>query len=62
MPALLIFAEDGTIEMGWLSRFEQLFPRHRSVVIRVSHQFPQVYDSQGIATANRNWWDEAILS
>ena len=62
MLALLIFAEDGTIEMGWLSRFEQLFPRHRSVVIRGSHHFPQVYDSLGVATAIRSWWDEEIAS
>ncbi len=60
MPALLIFAEDGTIEMGWLSRFEQLFPRHRSVVIHGSHHFPQVYDSLGVANAIRHWWDEEI--
>ncbi|HEX9133495.1 MAG TPA: alpha/beta fold hydrolase [Ktedonobacteraceae bacterium] len=60
MPALLIFAEDGTIEMGWLSRFEQLFPLHRSVVMQGSHHFPQVYDSQGVATAIRRWWDEEI--
>jgi len=62
MPALLIFAEDGTIEMGWLSRFEQLFPRHRSVVIHGSHHFPQVYDAAAVATAIRSWWDEEIAS
>jgi haloalkane dehalogenase len=62
MPALLIFAEDGTIEMGWLSRFEHLFPRHRSVVIQGSHHFPQVYDTLGVATAIRCWWDEEIAS
>ena len=55
MPALLIFAEDGTIEMGWLSRFEQLFPRHRSVVIQGSHHFPQVYDAAAVAAAIRSW-------
>ncbi len=60
MPELLIFAEDGTIEMGWLSRFEQLFPRHRSVVIQGSHHFPQVYDPLGVATVIRSWWDEEI--
>jgi len=62
MPALLIFAEDGTIEMGWLSRFEQLFPRHRPVVIHGSHHFPQVYDAAAVATAIRSWWDEEIAS
>lgn len=62
MPALLIFAEDGTIEMGWLSRFEQLFPWHRSVVIQGSHHFPQVYDAAAVAAAIRSWWDEEIAS
>ncbi len=62
MPALLIFAEDGTIEMGWLSRFEQFFPRHRSVVMRGSHHFPQVYDAAAVAAAIRSWWDEEIAS
>jgi haloalkane dehalogenase len=62
MPVLLIFAEDGTIEMGWLSRFEQLFPRHRSVVIQGSHHFPQVYDAAAVAAAIRRWWDEEIAS
>ncbi len=62
MPALLIFAEDGTIEMGWLSRFEQLFPRHRSVVIQGSHHFPQVYDAAAVAAAICRWWDEEIAS
>ncbi len=60
MPALLIFAEDGTIEMGWLSRFEQLFPRHRSVVIQGSHHFPQVYDSAAVAAAIQSCWDKEI--
>src|SRR6266567_4407679 len=62
LPALLIFAEDGTIEMGWLSRFEQLFSRHRSVVIQGSHHFPQVYDSAAVAAAIQSWWDEEIAS
>ena len=62
MPALLIFGEDGTIEMGWLARLERIFPRHRSVVIRGSHHFPQVYDASAVAAAIRNWWDEEIAS
>ena len=60
MPALLIFAEDGTIEMGWLARLERIFPRHRSVVIRGSHHFPQIYDSATVASAIRSFWDEEI--
>jgi hypothetical protein len=54
--------EDGTIEMGWLARLERIFPQYRSVVIRGSHHFPQVYDAAAVAAAIRIWWDEEIAS
>ena len=61
MPALLIFGEtDGLLKLGWLTRFEQIFPRHRSIVMHGCHHFPQVYDAPGVATAIRIWWDEEI--
>jgi haloalkane dehalogenase len=61
MPALLIFGDqDGLIKIGWLTRFEHLFPRHRSIVIKDCGHFPQEYDPVGIATAIRRWWDEEI--
>jgi haloalkane dehalogenase len=61
MPALLIFGEtDGLLKMGWLTRFERLFPRHRSIVMHGCHHFPQVYDAPGVTTAIRRWWDEEI--
>jgi pimeloyl-ACP methyl ester carboxylesterase len=56
MPALLIFGEtDGLLKLGWLTRFERLFPRHRSIVMHGCHHFPQVYDASGVATALRAW-------
>ncbi len=61
MPALLIFGEtDGLLKLGWLTRFEQIFPRHRSIVMPGCHHFPQVYDAPGVATTIRRWWDEEI--
>lgn len=61
MPALLIFGEtDGLLKMGWLDRFEQIFPRHRSIVMLEAHHFPQEYDAAGVAAAIRRWWDEEI--
>jgi haloalkane dehalogenase len=61
IPALLIFGDtDGTIKMGWLDRLERIFPRHRSIIMRGSHHFPQIYDASGVATAIRSWWDEEI--
>jgi haloalkane dehalogenase len=61
MPALLIFGDqDGLIKIGWLTRFEQIFPRHRSIVIKDCGHFPQEHDPVGIATEIRKWWDEEI--
>jgi len=61
MPTLLIFGEtDGLLKLGWLTRFEQMLPRHRSIVMPGCHHFPQVYDAPGVATAIRRWWDEEI--
>jgi haloalkane dehalogenase len=61
MPALLIFGNlDGLIKLGWLTRFEKMFPRHRSVVMHDCHHFPQEYDAIGVAVAIRRWWDEEI--
>ena len=61
MPALLIFGEtDGLVKLGWLTRFEQMFPRHRSLVMAGCHHFPQVYDAPGVVTAIRSFWEEEI--
>ncbi len=62
MPALLIFAEDATIKMGWLARLEHIFPRHRIIIMKGSHHFPQIYDSAAVASAIQSWWDEEIAS
>jgi len=61
IPALLIFGDlDGTIKMGWMARLERIFPRHRSIVMKGSHHFPQVYDSVAVADAIRSFWDEVV--
>jgi haloalkane dehalogenase len=61
IPALLMFGDlDGTIKMGWLARLERIFPRHRSIVMKGSHHFPQVYDSVAVADAIRSFWDEVV--
>jgi haloalkane dehalogenase len=63
IPALLIFGDtDGTIKMGWLDRLEHIFPRHRSIIIKGSHHFPQIYDSAAVAAAIRSFWDEEVAS
>jgi haloalkane dehalogenase len=61
MPALLIFGDlDGTIKLGWLARLERIFPRHRTIIMKGSHHFPQVYDSTAVASAIRSFWDEEV--
>jgi haloalkane dehalogenase len=61
MPVLFIFGEtDSLVKMGWLARFEQILPRHRSIVMAGCHHFPQIYDSPGVASAISSWWDEEI--
>ena len=60
-PALLIFGDqDATIKMGWLARLEHIFPRHRTIIMKGSHHFPQIYDFTAVARAIRNFWDEEI--
>src|SRR6266581_2472004 len=63
MPALLIFGDqDATIKMGWLARLERIFPRHRTIIMKGSHHFPQIYDSTAVASAIRSFWDVAIAA
>ncbi len=63
MPALLIFGDqDATIKMGWLARLERIFPRHRTIIMKGSHHFPQIYDSAAVASAIRSFWDEEIAA
>ena len=61
MPALLIFGDqDATIKMGWLARLERIFPRHRTIILKGSHHFPQIYDAVAVADAIRSFWDEVV--
>ncbi|HLX57673.1 MAG TPA: alpha/beta fold hydrolase [Ktedonobacteraceae bacterium] len=61
IPALLIFGDlDGTIKLGWLARLERIFPRHRTIILKGSHHFPQIYDSAAVADAIRSFWDEVV--
>ena len=63
IPALLIFGDrDGTIKMGWLTRLERIFPRRRSILMKGSHHFPQIYDSAAVAQAIGRFWDEVVTA
>jgi haloalkane dehalogenase len=61
LPTLLAFADsDPTYKAGWLSRYEDLFANHRSVLIEGSHHFPQEYNPGAMVAAIRDWWDETM--
>lgn len=63
LPALLIFGDmDGSIQMGWLTRLEGIFPRNRSIVMPGANHFPQVYDAPGVAAAIQRWWDDGMAA
>lgn len=61
MPALLLFADnDSTYKAGWLSRYEQMFPRHRSVIVKGSDHFPQEHAPSQMVAAIQDWWEPEI--
>ena len=66
MPALLIFSDnDSTYKAGFLGRYEKLFPRHRSVIIKSTgnsqaDHFPQENAPGEIVVAIRDWWDHEL--
>ena len=63
IPALLISGDlDGTIKLGWLARLERIFPRHRTIILKGSHHFPQIYDSAAVADAIHSFWDEVVTA
>ena len=61
MPVLLLFADnDPTYKAGWLSRYEQMFPRHRSVIVKGADHFPQEHAPGQMVAAIRDWWEHEI--
>ena len=61
MPVLLLFADnDSTYKAGWLNRYERMFSRHRSVVVKGSDHFPQEHAPAQMVTAIRDWWEHEL--
>jgi len=61
MPVLLPWGDsDPTYKAGWLQRYEQLFPRHRSLIIAGGGHVPQEDDPLLIAKAIREWWESDV--
>jgi haloalkane dehalogenase len=63
IPALLVFGtEDATYKAGWLDRFQDVFPRHRSLVLEGADHFPQEHDPARIVAVIRDWWDREVIN
>ena len=61
LPLLLTFGNtDEAYKSGFMSRWEGMFPNHRSYIIDGGTHFPQEDDPQGIAKAVRSWWQEVV--
>lgn len=66
MPALLIFSDnDSTYKAGFLSRYERLFPRRRTVIIKgtgnaQADHFPQEFAPGQMVSAIRDWWKDDV--
>lgn len=61
LPVLFVFADnDSTYKAGFLSRYERLFPRHRSVLIVGGGHILQEHSPEKMAAAIRDWWDNDV--
>jgi haloalkane dehalogenase len=57
LPVMILFGDDdATYRAGWAQKFEQIFPKHHTVILKGGHHFPPEYDPQGIAKAIRAWY------
>jgi haloalkane dehalogenase len=61
MPLLLTFGNmDEAYKAGFMQRWMQMFPNHRTFIIEGGTHFPQEDDPQGIVKAIRSWWQEVV--
>lgn len=61
MPLLLTFGDtDEAYKSGFMVRWQQMFPNHRSFIIKGGTHFPQEDDAEGIVKAIRSWWQEMV--
>jgi haloalkane dehalogenase len=62
LPVLLMYGEnDAAVRAGFMSRFEGIFPYHRSVLIRGEQHFPHEGAPEEMVAAIEDWWpDDAV--
>jgi haloalkane dehalogenase len=57
LPVLLMYGEnDAAVQAGFMSRFEEIFPRHRSVLIKGEQHFPHEGAPEEMVAAIKDWW------
>jgi haloalkane dehalogenase len=57
LPVLLMYGENDAVrKAGFMTRFEEIFPNHRSVVIKGEQHFPHEGAPEEMIAAIREWW------
>jgi haloalkane dehalogenase len=63
LPVLLMYGEnDAAVRAGFMSRFEGIFPYHRSVLIRGEQHFPHEGAPEEMVAAIKDWWSDDTVS
>jgi haloalkane dehalogenase len=62
LPVLLMYGEnDAAVQAGFMSHFEEIFPYHRSILIRGEQHFPHEGAPEEMVAAIQDWWsDDAV--
>lgn len=61
LPVLLMYGEnDAAVQAGFMSRFEEIFPRHRSVLIEGEQHFPHEGAPEEMIAVIRDWWPGGV--
>jgi len=62
LPVLLMYGEnDAAVRAGFMSRFEDIFPHHRSVLIKGEQHFPHEGAPEEMISAIKNWWSGEVV-
>jgi haloalkane dehalogenase len=62
LPVLLVYGENDAVrKVGFMSRFEEIFPNHRSVVIKGEQHFPHEGAPEEMIAAIRDWWSAGVV-
>lgn len=62
LPVLLMYGEnDAAVQAGFMSRFEEIFPHHRSVLVRGEQHFPHEGAPKEMVAAIQDWWPGEVV-